>query len=175
MTHHRERGYGRNLAQGLGWFSIGLGVAELLAGERLARALGLEDRTGLIRAYGVREVATGVGILLADDPTPWIWGRVGGDALDLATLAGGLDGDNPRRANVGVAVAAVAGVTVLDLVCARQLAEEGDHRSGHLPVRDYSDRSGLPRPPEARRGAARDLEIPRDMRIPEALRPYATG
>ncbi len=136
----------------------------------------MRGQARLIQAYGVREIATGIGILTSSGPgrAPWIWGRVGGDALDLATLAGGLDGDNPRRANVGVAVAAVAGVTVLDLLCARQLAEEGEpeHRP---PLRDYSGRSGLPRPPEAMRGAARDLEIPRDMRVPEALRPYAVG
>lgn len=41
----------------------------------------------LIRAYGVREIAKGVGILTSPNPTPWLWGRVAGDALDLATLA----------------------------------------------------------------------------------------
>jgi hypothetical protein len=30
----------------------------------------------------------------------------------------------------------------------------------------------MPRPPEAMRGAARDFKIPRDMRTPEALRPW---
>lgn len=176
MTRHQD-GAGHALAQGLGWLSIGLGVAEFLAPERLARALGLEDRTRLIRAYGAREIATGLGILLRDDdPAPWIWGRVAGDALDLATLAAGLDDRNPRRGNVGLALAAVVGVTALDLICARQLAEEREERSRHpLPMRDYSDRSGLPRSPAAMRGAARDLEVPSDMRVPEALRPYATA
>ena len=51
------------LAQGLGWFSIGLGVAELVAPAHLARFLGMEERTELIRAYGAREIATGIGIL----------------------------------------------------------------------------------------------------------------
>ena len=41
----RDGGSARALAQGLGWFSIGLGVAELLASERLARFLGMEERT----------------------------------------------------------------------------------------------------------------------------------
>ncbi len=178
MTHHQSGStYGRNLAQGLGWFSLALGAAELFAGERLARALGLGERADLIRAYGLREVGTGVGILLADDPTPWIWGRVAGDALDLATLAGALDRDNPQRANAGIAVAAVAGVTVLDLICTRQLAAEREEEEWRVrrAVRDYSARSGLPQAPDAMRGAARDLDVPSDMRIPEALRPYATA
>jgi hypothetical protein len=158
------------LAQGLGWFSIGLGTAELIAPQQLARFLGLEGQDNLIRTYGVREVVTGVGILTQGDPTPWIWARVGGDALDLGTLAMALRRANPQRVNVGLAVAAVAGVTALDLYCASSLA--GD-REEACPIRDYGDRSGLPAPPEAMRGAARDAEVPWDMRIPEALRPRA--
>jgi hypothetical protein len=171
---YRFNGSARTLAQGLGWFSIGLGLAELLAPRSIARALGMEERTGLIRAYGAREVAAGVGILTQKDPTPWVWGRVAGDALDLATLAGGLDRRNPRRGNVGIALAAVAGVTILDALCARALGteREEEQRRRRKPLRDYSHRSGLPRPPEAMRGAARDLDVPTDMRTPEALRPY---
>lgn len=161
------------LAQGLGWFSIGLGVAELVAPHQLARFLGMEGRDDLIRTYGVREVVTGVGILSQEDPTPWMWARVGGDALDLGTLAMGLGRDNPQRTNVGLAMAAVAGVTALDVYCARALA--GEREAELLPFWDYSDRSGLPRPPEAMRGAARDYQVPRDLRTPEALRPYQSG
>ncbi|HEX6011499.1 MAG TPA: hypothetical protein VFY87_06775 [Geminicoccaceae bacterium] len=136
----------------------------------------MEEHAGLIRAYGVRELATGVGILSQDDPTPWVWGRVAGDALDLATLAAGLRGDNPRQENAAMALMAVAGVTLLDVICARSLGADGG-RSDRLPtMRDYRHRSGMPRPPEALRGAAaRDFEVPRDMRPPEALRAYASG
>ena len=160
------------LAEGLGWFSIGLGLAELLAARPLAHALGMEDRAELIRAYGVREIATGVGILTRPDPTPWIWGRVGGDVLDLATLATALGGDNPRAANVGLAIAAVAGVTAVDVICAQSLSSE--RRQLDRPTRDYSDRIGMKHPADAMRGAARDFDPPRDFRIPEPLRPYVT-
>lgn len=112
------------LARGLGWFSLALGAAELLAGRQLARAMGMDEYANLIRAYGAREVATGIGVLTRADPTPWIWGRVGGDALDLATLAVGLDRDNPRRENVAYAIAAVAAATALDLFCAVRLTRE---------------------------------------------------
>ena len=163
-------GSARTLADGLGWFSIGLGLAEVLAPQSLARFLGMDDHAGLIRLYGVREITTGVGILAQEDPTPWIWGRVGGDALDLATLALGLEGDNPRKGNVTLAMAAVAGVTALDVICAQQLTAR--RAPTEVPVWDYSDRSGLPRAPMDMRGAARDFEPPEDMRIPEPLRPY---
>lgn len=157
------------LARGLGWFSIGLGVTEVVAGGRLAHWLGMDDHAGLIRGYGVREIGTGIGLLAVGDPKPWIWGRVGGDALDLGTLSVGLGRDNPRRDNVGIAMAAVAGVTALDIVCAQMLhAEEAQHR---MPPPDYSDRIGLPRPPEQMRGAARDAPIGADMRTPKIMQP----
>lgn len=158
------------LARGLGWFSIGLGLAEVLAPRTLTRALGLQGHERLVQAYGLREIATGVGILAARNPAPWIWGRVGGDALDLATLAGGLHDDNRRRANVGIAMAAVAAVGALDVYCATALSAEGEPPR---PLRDYSGRSGFPREVQAMRGAASDFQMPADMRIPEALRPYA--
>jgi hypothetical protein len=163
----------RALAQGLGWFSIGLGVAEMVAPGQLARFLGMEERTELIRACGAREIVTGIGILAQEDPMPWMWGRVGGDVLDLGTLATRLGRDNPQRGNVGLAVAAVAGVMALDLICASKLSSDEEWDS--LPIRDYSARRGMPRPPAAMRGIARDFPVPRDMRIPEAMRPYPNG
>jgi hypothetical protein len=113
----------------------------------------------LIQAYGLREIATGVGILASKDPTPWIWGRVAGDALDLATLATAVEKRNNKEANVGIAMAAVAGVTALDIYCAKALSSEST--TPLPPLRDYSDRSGLPKPPHAMRGVARrDFETP---------------
>ena len=158
------------LARGLGLFSIALGLVEFVAPRALANALGMPGSKSLIRAYGAREIATGVGILGSDDPTPWIWGRVAGDVLDLATLTTGLEGDNPKQGNLAVAFAAVAGVTALDVYCAQRLSREDTIPLP--PPRSYSDRSGFPRPPSAMRGAARDFEVPRDFRIPEPLRPY---
>ena len=162
------------LARGLGVFSIGLGLWEVLAPRSLTRMLGMEGNEGLVRAYGMREIAAGIGILTSEDPTGWIWGRVAGDGLDIATLVTGLEGDNPKRNNVALALAAVAGVTALDVYCGQQLSSES--KEPLPPMRDYSRRSGLPRPPQQMRGAARkDFETPRDMRAPEALRPWTSS
>ena len=165
----RANGSAMALARGLGWFSIGLGLAEMLAPRMLSEQLGMEGKESLLRFYGAREMAAGVGILMSDNPSPWIWGRVAGDALDLATLATGLDNQNPRKGDVAIALAAVAGVTALDCIAAQALT--GTSR----PAPDYSDRRGMPRPPEEMRGIARkDFTPPRDMRTPEALRPFTS-
>ncbi len=162
------------LAKGLGVFSIGLGLAELLAPRSFCRAFGMEGQENLFRAYGVRELATGVAIMMSHDPAPWMWGRVGGDAIDLATMAVGADPkgaeEGEQRRNIGIAVAAVAGVTVMDAICAVGLGM--DQRISSVGDYDYGDRTGFPRPADAMRGAASDFEVPADFRVPEPLRPW---
>ena len=156
------------LARALGWFSIGLGLMELTAPKALAGALGMEDKSGLIQGYGAREVANGVAILASEDPTPWIWTRVGGDGLDIATLLTGMESGNPNRGNVAIALAMVAGVTAVDLFCARKLSAESPRPVA--PLRDYSERSGFAVSAEAARGLASDFEVPRDIRGPDEMR-----
>ena len=67
------------VARGLGWFSIGLGLTEVFAGRQLGRVLGMEDKNGLLRTFGVREVATGIAILATEQPRAGVWARVAGD------------------------------------------------------------------------------------------------
>jgi hypothetical protein len=111
----------KKLASGLGWFSIGLGLFELFGAERLGRMLGLPHRTRLLRLFGLREIATGIGIFASEERASWLWGRVAGDAIDLLVLATALRSDNPKRRNAAFAVGNVAAVTALDVMAARQL------------------------------------------------------
>lgn len=114
----------RTVAMGLGWFSLALGIAELTAPRAVGRASGVGERTGLLRMYGLRELAAGVGILMAGGAerlAPWLWSRVAGDAVDLATLVPALR-TRRGRARAAAAVAAVAGVTAVDAYCARRLS-----------------------------------------------------
>lgn len=144
----------KRIAQGLGWFSIVLGLMEIAMARRLSRALRIDDR--LLRAYGAREIATGVGLLASRNRAPWMYARVAGDALDIATLAAALPG-NPNKAGVGMALSAVAGVTALDVATSADFRAQ---RRARVAVRDYSDRSGFPRPAGAMRGAARGRGSP---------------
>lgn len=118
---------GQTLANLLGWFSLGLGAVELLAPRAVEEFLGVEGRKGLVQAYGVREIGTGIGILTNRRPAGWVWGRVAGDVLDLATLSTALTPENPRRANVLLAMGAVAGVMALDVIAGRQLSRRIVH------------------------------------------------
>ena len=114
------------VAQGLGWFSVVLGAAQLAAPRRVARLIGVKDdgqHSAAMRAVGVREVATGVGILARPRPARWLWGRVIGDAIDLALLA---RADTKERGRTAAAMAAVAGVTVPDVLESARLAQAND-------------------------------------------------
>ena len=163
------------LAKGLGWFSLGLGIAEVIAPRSIARWLGMRDAENLLRSYGLREVLAGLGLLIAEDPRPWIIARTGGDAVDLATLVFTFRRNNPNNLNVGLALAAVLGVTLADVVCTDGLCREKVHavRRQREATRDYSRRSGFRRPAEEMRGAASDFSVPEDFRTPRPLRPCA--
>ena len=79
--------------------------------------------------------------------------RIAGDALDIATLAAKMTPENPKRDNVGLALALVAGVTLLDVIAAGATKTRHTRRQG-LPVRVYSGRTGFPKGFAASRGAA---------------------
>jgi hypothetical protein len=125
----RDRMSAQALAIGLGWFSIALGAAEILAPRQLARLIGVaatERATKMLRVYGAREVAAGLAILAQPDESRWLWSRVGGDALDLATLGAAAGHGTADRRRLTVTAAAVAGVTALDVIAARRLDQSGD-------------------------------------------------
>ncbi len=156
------------MARGLGWLSLGIGLYQLLAPKRVGRALGLRGVEGRIRAGGARELMSGVGAL-SDNPTQALWSRVGGDALDLASLTYALqDRHNPKRQNIYLALTAVGVLTAIDLWCARSLSRRHAYQGGVTP--DYRHRSGFPGGLANARGGARDFEVPRDMRhaLPES-------
>ncbi len=120
-----ERDVTADLAWGLGMFSLALGSAELAAPGVVARLAGVRGDGPAVRAvtslYGVRELVHGAGILSGRATAAWVWSRVAGDVLDIATVAGGarLTGAAPSR--LGAGLTALAGVTVADVVTARRL------------------------------------------------------
>jgi len=116
----------RTLAEGLGWFSVALGAAEILTPGLLSSLTGV-NRPGVARSAGVRELATGIGILTQRNPAPWLWSRVVGDVMDLAVLATGMRPGNPGRGRAAASFVAVAGVLAVDALAASHLTKHAGH------------------------------------------------
>ena len=144
-----------HLARALGWFSIGLGLVQLIAPERITRSLGMQGMEPLVRAYGAREIGTGV-VTLSPDKRAGLWTRVAGDLLDIATLASALHWSNPKRDNAKVAMALVVGVTAIDVLGALALGSRHGRTSSQQ--RSFGNRSGFPKGLETARGSARDFK-----------------
>jgi hypothetical protein len=121
-----------SVANFLGWFSIGLGAAQVTAPRLMCKLVGASGKGGsplVMRLMGVREIAQGVGILSRPRPTVWLWSRVAGDALDLSAL--GIVAAKNRRARTAFAIANVLGVTVPDVKESLHMMEkEGRPQSG---------------------------------------------
>lgn len=151
------------LTQALGWFSIGLGVAELAAPGAVARLVGVPANRALLRTMGLREITSGVGILMQEKPAAWMWSRVGGDVMDLALLARALRSPDARQGRVAMATAAAAGVTVLDLLCSRQITEQ--ETGGEDKAVQFTKTIIIERSPEDLYGFWRNMEnLPQIMR-----------
>ena len=111
-------------SRALGWFSIGLGLAEALMPKTMARAIGARGYDAIVCAFGLREIGTGIAILRdRRPPAEALWARVGGDALDLAFLGLAAASKRNNGGRAMFAAAAVAGVLIAGLVCARRLPQ----------------------------------------------------
>lgn len=125
------------LGTALGWFSVGLGTAEIATPGAITRIVGVDNsatnRVISRTLCGTRELAAGLGIFGDERPGRWLWGRVGGDAIDLSLLTAGVyrhRHEPTRLARLFFATGSVIGVTVLDVIAARRHAGPRDV-SGH--------------------------------------------
>jgi uncharacterized membrane protein len=107
----------------LGWLSLGVGVGTLLFPRKTAELMGVRPTSAVaraMRAVGIREVATGLGVLCQPRWSGWPWVRVAGDAMDLALLQTALVKNVVRHdRRFAATTAAVAGITATDIAVAR--------------------------------------------------------
>lgn len=129
QSRHQMNDGSVRLARALGWFSIGLGLAELLAPRQLARMIGTGDHHAVMRTLGLREIAAGLAVLVQPKSATPLWTRVAGDAMDLAFLSAAMASPRADRAKIAGATAAVVGVTFLDVICAMQLGNSTARRT----------------------------------------------
>jgi hypothetical protein len=112
-------------ASGLALFSLGLGLAEAMMPETMAKMIGVdEEQSTSIRALGLREIGHGISIMMSQKPTAQLWARVGGDALDLAYLGYQASKDDTNKTRLAIAAGAVIGATALDVMCAKMLSSQ---------------------------------------------------
>lgn len=155
---------GSTLAQVLGWFSVALGAAELILPGGLAGLIGVRQRRGLFRFLGLRELASGIGILSQPKSPLYLWSRVAGDAMDLALLGAALTSPRTHQARAVAATAAVAGVTVLDIVASQRQTRNGHAHSGQARGRQVKKTIIIDRSPQELYEYWRNVEnLPRFM------------
>jgi uncharacterized membrane protein len=155
-------------ARGLGWLSIGFGLAEVMAPYSLARFLGIRNHGILFRLMGLREIATGIGILTQRRPAGWLWARVGGDIMDLIALRKAFNSERAKPVNIAIATIVVGGITALDARCAQELSDSnGAETDGTVKV---IKTILINRPPEELYRYWRDLQnLPRFMKNLESV------
>ena len=85
-----------------------------------------------------------MGILTQPQPAGWLWGRVAGDMLDLASLGSALRSDINDKPRVAMATAAVLGVTALDVICAQQMSQSSFYKFANRTRRISKDNHHQP-------------------------------
>jgi uncharacterized membrane protein len=160
------------VANGLGWFSIGLGLAELLAPRTMARVVGAQERHGvLMRFLGLREIGAGI-MILSGARAAGCWSRVAGDLMDLALLGADLGTPGTEKGKAIGSTAAVVGVTVLDALTAWELSQSG---SGSYDVRVQKSIT-VNKSPEECYAFWHDFEnLPKFMLHLQSVRPTGEG
>ena len=119
----------------MGWFGVGLGLAELIAPRRVAALIGVNPtHQTLIRLMGLRELASSAGILREGSSAAAVWTRVAGDVVDLALLGAAFTSNRSNRARLAAATASVLGATMVDVIAAQQLSRGVETRNGTVPI-----------------------------------------
>lgn len=176
-TARRPAGEDR-LAKSLGWFSIGLGVPQLLAPRQVTRLIGVADNRAnraVMRAVGVRELGGAAGILDRPRPGGFLFARVAGDAIDLALLGAALRAKGNDRRRLVAAVVAVAGVAVLDVVASARNSRSADPGTADGAIRARASITVNRPPDEVYRSWHRLEELPRFMYHLESVQKTGDG
>ena len=130
----------KRVGLGLGYFSIALGLVEVMAPGRLARFLGLEDSKAArntLFAFGLRELAAGGMLLRGPAVSTNVWNRVIGDAIDAGALGLAFTRSS-RKGAVAGALAFVGGAMAADWLAARAL-DRDTGRTFPKPSREEAD------------------------------------
>ncbi len=120
---------GHGLVKSLGWFALGLGALQITMPRLVAWLVGVppdQKTQRTVQALGVREAASGAGILSRRQLPGWLGARVAGDATDIGLLLASLLSNHRKgarlyglarlRGRLGLSLGALLGVAVLDVL-----------------------------------------------------------
>jgi hypothetical protein len=116
------------LAEAFGWASLGLGAAMATVPGRLNRLAGIRDDSSTRlwhRVIGARELAAFALIVIGEQRRAGLWGRVAGDAMDLALLGVAASRKRESGARLAAATAGIAAIAALDTYAAARLSGRG--------------------------------------------------
>lgn len=157
-TGRSSLGTADRLAKAIGWFSIGLGAVQLFSPRTVTRHLGVNGSEAVVRAFGAREIGSGI-LTLSIDKEAGLFARLVGDAMDAVALVKAHHPFNPRHRAVSRSLVAVAGIALIDAI-ALQSVRTRHSRKG--TPRDYRDRSGFPKGIEGARRVANKTDVRRE-------------
>ncbi len=113
----------QRLSTGVGWVSLGLGVAMTLDPRRSAGVLGWADRERLTRLVGAVDVILGAGLLLGRRRARWMLARALLNAAIGLVYARVLAEGRPRRGRAGAGTVLTIALTLFDYSLSRRLRE----------------------------------------------------
>jgi hypothetical protein len=116
MDEHVE-----GLASGVGWVSLGMGLALTLTPRRSAGFLEWGEREGLSRVIGASDLVVGTGLLVDRARARWMLARVLLNAVLALVYAGILKGGTPRPGRAGGWLGLMTALTAFDYALSRRL------------------------------------------------------
>lgn len=126
----RRRGQGPTgqdgrLTTALAWFSIGLGLVQLLVPGTVAKVSGLPAGPAIMRVLGARDMALAVGLINSRNAAIWQWAKVAGDAMDLVALGIAARTSPARKRRLAKTALLLAGMAALDVIAGNRVTRAG--------------------------------------------------
>lgn len=140
-------------AKAVGWISIGIGTAELLAPGWLAQRIGPQGYKRLMHIFNVPELLAGTGI--GNTPVaPSAWSRMASEAIDLVSIANSAQ-KRMQEGGVGTALLSLAALTALDALVASGRQERRESREAAREPGTAERKAGVRKAASATRQAGR--------------------
>ena len=113
--------HAQRLPIGIGWISLGIGLALTRAPVGTAKFLGWERRERSARLVGAADLIIGTGLLMSPRRSRWMLARATLNAVIGAIYARALADSTPRRKRAVGGVCLMIGLTANDYLLSRRL------------------------------------------------------